>query len=366
MRDSNLSTVRRLEALEARLDAADRILASQSQRARSWQWPRDMWLGRTYAVSESSYPTDGDTFQVKLLSAHYTASEGTQAVTENERGTIVTARTWPATYLPYDSEVVVKRMRGIGPNGAGEWWIEPTGAGYNRCVMAGLGGATYTIYGGMPYDDTNGYIPYGATASDGAWSFPWLVGVRGNSGGRVFAERSPTEGSALGPPTAWDDWWLECEAFTWYRISIHTTWRLHGPTDYFAQAYVQAGPHTHDYTDDGAARATSPDAGLPISIQARSIHSRDAIVRTELVPDYGSRWHMGSSSLEITRMISSPDHTKACHSGVAIVSGVYRPGPLRFRIRVYREDTYSSITNADIESMSVTVEQASDPIDTGA
>jgi hypothetical protein len=321
-----------------------------------------MWIGRTYAETESSYPTSGDTFRVQLLSAHFTGSEGTQAVTEHERGTIVTARTWPEAYLPYRTDVIVKRIRGIGPNGAGEWWIEPTGDGYNRCVMTGRGGASYLVTGGSPYTDPNYYLPYAQTsggyAQDGAWSFPWLIGVRGNDGGRVFAERS-VDGSALGPPTAWDDWWLECEAFTWYRITIHTTWRVYSVGGSSVATYLASQPHTHDYTDDGLWRATQPSADLPWNQRARSLTSLHAIVRTELVPSYGSRWHMGSSSLEVP-YLSSSSYATACHSGVAMVSGVYRPGPLKFRIRVFREDTFTSLVNADIESMSVTVEQASD------
>jgi hypothetical protein len=129
--------------------------------------------------------------------------------------------------------------------------------------------------------------------------------------------------------------------------------------------WLAANPHVHDYTDDGAPLVTSPSPDLPMPQRSRSLTSLHAIVKTELIPSYGSRKHMGGSSLEVP-YLSSSTHATACHSGVAMVSGVYRPGPLKFRIRVYREDTFTSLANANIESMSVTVEQASDPIDPSA
>lgn len=123
----NQNMRKRVDALESRLMATERAQRAESTRAVGWNWPRDTWLGRTTSDSPSSYPTSGDTFQVELLTGYFTAAEGTQAVTESLRGTKPIARTWPATYLPYGTEVIAHRMRGTGPSGAGEWWIQPSG-----------------------------------------------------------------------------------------------------------------------------------------------------------------------------------------------------------------------------------------------
>jgi hypothetical protein len=308
---------------------------------------------------------------VELLSVAYDdGAPGLVNTAIHERGKTVVALAWPQRSYEIGEEVFVERIRGAlsGDAYSGEWILSGASAGYNRCMMYGLGGATFLARYPGSYTDVNGYLPYGQIsggfANDGAWSFPWLVGVRGNAGGRVFAERGG-DGSALGPPTAWDDWWLECEAFTWYRISIHTTWRVYSVGLSDATTWLAASPHVHDYTDDGAALVTSPSPDLPMPQRSRSVTSIHAIVRTELHSSWGSRHHMGSSSLEVPYLSSSSYGTQ-CHSGVAMASGVYRPGPLKFRIRVYREDTFTSLANADIESMSVTVEQASDPIDPSA
>jgi len=133
----NQNMRKRVDALESRLMAAERAQRAESTRAVGWNWPRDTWLGRTTSVSLSSYPTSGDTFQVELLTGYFTAAEGTRAVTESLRGTKVYARTWPAAYLPYGTEVVTCRMRGTGPSGSGEWWIplSPTQPAARKCAF---------------------------------------------------------------------------------------------------------------------------------------------------------------------------------------------------------------------------------------
>jgi hypothetical protein len=321
-----------------------------------------MWLGRTYAVSESSYPTDGDTFQVKLLSAHYTASEGMQAVTENDRGTIVTARTWPATYLPYDSEVVVKRMRGIGPNGAGEWWIEPPAAAYDRCVMSGAGGANYSNDSSViTANDAN--IPDGFNEpSSGIWSFPAMVGKTGNTDGAVFAVRNAA--GLLGSPTAWDDTWVECRAFSWYRLTVHTTWSLAKLPESEAEAELAWPRHDHLYYDDPGSvlKRTFEDDLVSLHRRARVNTDHSIWVVTEAVPSLGQRHELGRSTLKHWYSPSDGQPMYATHSGVCQVNGAYRPGPLTWRLRVYSNGAYGVSVRPRLEYLTVTIEQCSDSL----
>ena len=174
-----------------------------------WAWPRDMWIGRTYAETESSYPTSGDTFRVQLLSAHFTGSEGTQAVTEHERGTIVTARTWPEAYLPYGTDVIVKRIRGIGPNGAGEWWIEPTGS---------AGGSPILYYGSWDQGRNEINVLTDQMQFSGSLAKKlWFSGT--STAGSLFASAAvdAPRGTAL----------LTCEKAGRYMFWTRTVWHLY-------------------------------------------------------------------------------------------------------------------------------------------
>lgn len=124
MSGENWPVRRRLEQVDTRVGQLERMIREVSQREAAWTWPREVWLGRTTSSSASNYPTSGDTFDVALIDAHFTASPGTQGVTETLRGSTVTARTWPAKYLPRDTEVVAFHAPGLGPSGAGQWWIQ--------------------------------------------------------------------------------------------------------------------------------------------------------------------------------------------------------------------------------------------------
>lgn len=352
MRDSNISTLKRIEALEARLAAQERALDSQAQRARMWAWPRDMWIGRTYAESESSYPTTGDTFRVQLLSAHFTGSEGTQVVTEHERGTIVTARTWPEAYLPYGTDVIVKRIRGIGPNGSGEWWIEPSLGGYNRCVMAGNYGSQFSVYGGTPISDPNYYIPWsGGSGTDGIWVYPSMVGVTGNSNGTVFE---------VDTPASYTDPWVTCNAMCWYRVTVHTSWLLHPMSAGDWQNFLEQPRHRHAFTDDPGAVNKVTELDGDSSYGPRRLIGRSAVVTTEIVPSFGARQFAGRSSLEEFAGSEGTDAKHASHSGVYMFAFRYPPGPYSVRIRVGRDHENWATVKAQVICVSATIEQASD------
>lgn len=173
-----------------------------------WAWPRDMWLGRTYAETESSYPTSGDTFRVQLLSAHFTGSEGTQAVTEHERGTVVTARTWPEAYLPYGTDVIVKRIRGIGPNGSGEWWIEPTGDSSTPPLLS---------YGGGYVFGESGVL---GSMTSGVVTLPGLQGW-------AFPNGTDNDYFSWSAGASRDAAWLTCLQSGRYLIVTNVRWILH-------------------------------------------------------------------------------------------------------------------------------------------
>lgn len=314
-----------------------------------WAWPRDMWLGRTYAETESSYPTSGDTFRVQLLSAHFTGSEGTQAVTEHERGTVVTARTWPEAYLPYGTDVIVKRIRGIGPNGSGEWWIEPSLGGYNRCVMAGNYGSQFSVYGGVQISDPNYYIPWsGGSGTDGIWVYPSMVGVVGNSGGQVFE---------VNTPASYADPWVTCNAMCWYRVTVHTSWSLRAmdPGDW--RNFLEQPRHRHAFTDDPGAVNKVTELDADSSYGPRKLNVRSALVTTEIVPSWGARQFAGRSSIE---EFSGDEARHASHSGVYMFAFRYPPGPYSVRIRVGRDHENYATVKAQVICVSATIEQASD------
>jgi len=187
MSGENQSLRKRIDALETRLANQERAQRAQSERAIGFTWPRERWLARTTSDSPGSYPTSGDTFQAELLTGYFTATEGTRTVTEQLRGTKPIARTWPATYLPRGTEVIAERIRGHGPSGSGEWWIQPTGAagavelleygGYTALNGGDLATRNYTL-NSQPYlwffpdAPANDYFDRAAPAQHGA---AWLT-----------------------------------------------------------------------------------------------------------------------------------------------------------------------------------------------
>jgi hypothetical protein len=361
-RDSNLSMQRRVEALESRLAATQRALDSQAQRARMWAWPRDTWLGRTTSSSYSNYPTEGDTFQVKLLSSHFTAAEGTRGVTENERGTVVTARTWPAKYLGYDTEVVVKRMRGIGPSGAGEWWIETAG-GYDRCVMVGGGGTGYRYDGTQT--ESGDDIPYRIPGNpyNGIWCFPRMVGRVGNGAGVVF--------SVNNAPAVFTDWAIRMHSPCHYRITVHTTWELPPLDKSKAEGYLRAPGHDHAFTDRLAGGVSVPNqtdtsvGSGQIQQHLRKVQDYPVSIATEVWNGEFLRQEVGRSSLENWYFpeYPTPYPKYACHSGVMhYTNEFHQPGdPLEgLGFQVYRLPD-SNVGSANVWDVRVTIEQSSDP-----
>lgn len=162
----DVSLSRRVQDLEARLADLQRGLTAPRQLSYAGAAPRERWLGRTTSVSASSYPTSGDTFEVELVSAYFSAAAGTQAITERLRGRKVVARTRPATYLPRNTEVEVWRSRGHGPLGVGEWWITVSPAessnrlalGENNYGTDASGVFTHDVIPGTYYDSWGGAL----------------------------------------------------------------------------------------------------------------------------------------------------------------------------------------------------------------
>lgn len=357
----NQNLRKRIDALEARLANQERAQRAESQRAIGFTWPRERWLARTTSASPTSYPSSGDTFQVELLSGYFTAAEGTQAVTESLRGTKPMAHTWPETYLPYGTKVIAERIRGVGPEGAGEWWIQAVDS-HKRCVIGGEGSADFVS--GTSNSDWEAPYASDYDRSTGLWTYPWMQGMFSNASGRVFRVRSSASGNDY--PTTYADPWLYCYEPTWYRVTIGVTWALSSLSGSYARSLLMSPAHQHGYTDDGVPRVTDFNPQVALWQQAAGVESRAATVHTEIVPSRGSALFAGKSSIQHF-FTQAPSQRFAHHTTMAFVRNYAESSPLTFRIRSWRSDAMQGYAQgqsgfAQITSVVATAEQVSGPL----
>lgn len=249
-RDSNIPPRGRVEQMEARIAELERQLRSQAQRQQGWTWPREIWLGRTVASSPGSgYPESGNTFTVELFDCHFTASEGTQAVTEQTRGSRVVARTWPAAYVPLDTQVVVKRMRGLGPSGAGEWWIEaPQAAPSKNRAFSGS-----VTYGYRPLD-----VGLSPVSAYGWWDTLDLYPTLGEYPTPATANEYVQSGYAIGGPSTFAVVRRGGAYLVWVTVSA-TLPPLADFAPWYSQTFNNLGPKI--------TQATSVDSGHSHTIE---------------------------------------------------------------------------------------------------
>lgn len=254
--DPSLS--RRVKELETQVAELRRELSGTRQLPPAAVAPRERWLGRTTSDSPSTYPTSGDTFEVELYSAYFTATPGTRAITETGRGRKVVARTRPATYLPRGTEVEVWRSRGHGPLGAGEWWIGlPAASARHRLIYGGNNGYGLDIGGVLRNRYGNSSLLY---------LFPGAIEVPTPAVGSENQYLAPPAVVALGQPS------LMARRAATYLVNMSATImppkltmadhrRLYDPatTGHLSQLAAPPGPpwttgpasagtaHTHEY-----------------------------------------------------------------------------------------------------------------------